>query len=250
MTSVLQRYVPTSIKFILLPAVLRLFLRYRYGCKLLGYEFFGLNNLDAKLIEIIGHHQSYFVEIGANDGFTASNTKNLELFHNWRGVLIEPIPDQARRCRTHRRKTTKIFEAACVSFEYAEPTIELIYSDTMTIALGGVSDIIDREGHAKSGIQFLSNADETYKFHALARTMTSILEEAKSPRQMGLLSLDVEGGELEVLRGIDHARFRFDWILLESRNISQVKEFLSQNAYHFHEKLGEHDYLFKDLSEI
>ena len=250
MVSALQSFIPVSIKFMLLPAVLRLFMRYRFGCKLLGYKFFGLNNLDAKLINIIGHDQSFFVEIGANDGFTASNTKHLELFHNWQGVLIEPIPDQASRCRTHRRKTTKVFEAACVSFDYTDPTIELIYSDTMTIALGGVSDIIDREGHANSGIQFLSNALETYKFYAPARTMTSILEEAKSPSQMGLLSLDVEGGELEVLRGIDHARFRFDWILLESRNVDQISEFLTLNSYQFYEKLGEHDYLFRNMPKL
>jgi hypothetical protein len=120
----------------------------------------------------------------------------------------------------------------------------------MTIALGGVSDIIDREGHANSGIQFLSNALETYKFYAPARTMTSILEEAKSPSQMGLLSLDVEGGELEVLRGIDHARFRFDWILLESRNVDQISEFLTLNSYQFYEKLGEHDYLFRNMPKL
>jgi hypothetical protein len=131
-----------------------------------------------------------------------------------------------------------------------EPTIELIYSDTMTVALGGVSDIIDREQHAKSGIQFLPNSGKTYRFHANARTMTSIFDEAASPRQMGLLSLDVEGGELEVLRGIDHARFRFDWILLESRNIDQVKEFLTLNNYNFREKIGDHDYLFADTSKI
>jgi hypothetical protein len=112
MVSALQSFIPASIKFMFLPAALRLFMRYRFGCKLLGYEFFGLNNLDAKLINIIGQDRSYFVEIGANDGFTASNTKHLELFHNWQGILIEPIPEQARRCRTHRRKSTKVFEAA------------------------------------------------------------------------------------------------------------------------------------------
>jgi FkbM family methyltransferase len=234
----------------LLPVVLRLFMRYRFGCKLLGYEFFGLNGLDAKLIDIIGNDQSYFVEIGANDGFTASNTKHLELFHNWQGILIEPIPDQARRCRTHRRKSTKVFEAACVSFDYTETTIELIYSNTMTVALGGVSDISDREEHAKSGIQFLPNTEETYRFHATAQTMTSIFDEATSPSQMELLSLDVEGGELEVLRGIDHTRFRFDWILLESRNIGQISEFLTLNSYHFCEKLGDHYYLFKNMPKL
>ena len=34
----------------------------------------------------------FYIEIGANDGVSQSNTKYLELFYDWRGILIEPIP--------------------------------------------------------------------------------------------------------------------------------------------------------------
>jgi hypothetical protein len=77
--------------------------------------------------------------------------------------------------------------------------------------------------------------------------MTSILDEANAPTNMSLLSLDVEGGELEVLRGIDHGKYRFDWILLESRNIKEVSKFLTNNFYTYIKIFGEHDYLFGNV---
>ena len=33
-----------------------------------------------------------FIEVGANNGFSESNTYYLERFRNWNGILIEPIP--------------------------------------------------------------------------------------------------------------------------------------------------------------
>ena len=89
MRKLIQGIFPTSIKFLMLPITMRLFLRHRIGCRLMGYEFFGLNGLDKQLIEVIGNKPGYFVEIGANDGFAASNTKHLELFHGWKGILID-----------------------------------------------------------------------------------------------------------------------------------------------------------------
>jgi Methyltransferase FkbM domain len=47
------------------------------------------------------------------------------------------------------------------------------------------------------------------------RTLDSILEEAGAPEKFEFLSLDVEGHEIEVLRGFDLARWRPRLILLE-----------------------------------
>lgn len=239
-----MRLTPNQLKFALLPLAMKTVLKYRL-CRYVGFKYFGLNELDRKLIEVIGDSTGYFIEIGANDGFTGSNTKHLELFHNWQGILIDPIPEQIQRCRLHRRSSTHTFQAACVSFEYQEATIELLYSDTMTIALSGESDIEDRHEHAHTGEQFLSADKEVYSFRANARTMTSILDEANAPYVIDLLSLDVEGGELEVLKGIDHTRYRFNWILVESRSLDVLTGYLTTYEYKLSRKLGEHDFLFK-----
>ncbi len=36
----------------------------------------------------------YFVDVGAHDGITLSNTYLLEKYYEWSGICIEPLPNQ------------------------------------------------------------------------------------------------------------------------------------------------------------
>jgi hypothetical protein len=76
--------------------------------------------------------------------------------------------------------------------------------------------------------------------------LDSILREAKSPHIIDLLSLDVEGSEIEVLKGIDHSAFRFKYICIEVRDFDVMSRYLNENGYEFVEKLSVHNYLFRD----
>ena len=65
-----------------------------------------------------------------------------------------------------------------------------------------------------------------------ARTLSSILDSTNAPTVIDLLSLDVEGAELEVLKGINFFKYSFKYILVESRDINRLKSFLYTNGYH------------------
>lgn len=75
-------------------------------------------------------------------------------------------------------------------------------------------------------------------------TMSRALDEAKAPGSIGFLSLDVEGAELEVLRGIDFERYYIEWILVESRNPQRIDTFLGSHGYLMYEPLATYDFLF------
>ena len=68
--------------------------------------------------------------------------------------------------------------------------------------------------------------------------------ESQVPKTIDFLSLDVEGAEIEVLKGIDFKKYRFKYILVESRNIENICKFLNLQNYEVIEKLSHHDYLF------
>jgi FkbM family methyltransferase len=222
------------------------------NCRLLaictGTRYWGLGNLDKKLISIIGTERGFFVELGANDGISQSNTKHLEMFHGWRGVRIEPYPGNYRKLSRTRSSSSHFVNAACVSFEFPKDEMELTYSNLMTTPMEGSSDVADRKLHAESGKKWLRVRETVKTFLAKARTLTSILIEAKAPPVIDLLSLDVEGGEIEVLRGVDHATYRFKWILVESRDEKRIAEYLEGQGYSFHSKLTGHDFLFRNRS--
>ena len=55
----------------------------------------------------------FFLEVGAKLPFLGSQTWHLEK-RGWRGILVEPIPDQAEGLR-RERPGSQVFEAACSS---------------------------------------------------------------------------------------------------------------------------------------
>lgn len=244
-----RRYTPQALKNI--TRRFRMFCKFRIKVIARFFpKYFGLYDLDRKLEKYLNYNKGYFIELGANDGVSQSNTKHFELFRNWKGVLVEPTPANFISCKRNRSRRSKVINAACVGFDFKDKTVRMLFSNLMTIALDGESDISDRTGHATEGIQFLDKTQHLYEFHAPARTLDSILKEARSPHIIDLLSLDVEGSEMEVLKGIDHSVFRFKYICIEVRDFDVMSRYLNENGYEFVEKLTGHDYLFRDCRSV
>jgi FkbM family methyltransferase len=223
----------------------QIFLRFpnnRIIAILLNYRFFGLNEIDGKLRKFLPIKNGFFVELGANDGLKQSNTKYFELFRGWSGILIEPEPKNYNLLQHNRSENSKSFNAACVSFDFPEAEIAMIYSDLMTSPLEGRNGLPNARAHAKLGEEFWGG--ESYEFLAPARTLNSILKEAHAPSNIQLLSLDVEGAELEVLLGLNFSQYSFDYLLIESRDILSLEKLLGHNGYFVIDKLSVHDYLF------
>jgi FkbM family methyltransferase len=211
-------------------------------------KFYGLNGIDKRLAELLPHRDGYFVELGANDGISQSNTLYFERERNWRGVLVEPVPHNYLRCRANRSSRTRVFCNACTSFDYEGRFVEIAYSNLMSSPLGLESDVPEPVEHAREGKQYLDAAEEVFTFGAIARPLNDLLIEAEAPAMIDLLSLDVEGAEIAVLKGIDHTRFRFKYLCIESRGRAKLEDYLRQNGYEFFEQLTHHDYLFADRS--
>jgi FkbM family methyltransferase len=206
---------------------------------------YSLNNIDLQLSAVFGKKENgFFVELGANDGISQSNTLYFEKYMNWSGILIEPIQGKFESCVLNRSPRNSYANAACVSNSYGKDFIPMIYSNLMTVGLSGENDIQDRVLHAREGQKFLNG--KTYLTESNARTLTSILEEKAAPNLMELLSLDVEGAEIEVLKGLDHGKYRFEYICIECRNIEKMESYLLDNGYKLVQQLSSHDYLFRN----
>ena len=70
--------------------------------RLLRGRYFSLNQLDRKLEKYVDYDNGYFVELGANDGVTQSNSLYFEKYRNWCGLLVEPTPQNFLKCRQNR----------------------------------------------------------------------------------------------------------------------------------------------------
>lgn len=168
--------------------------------------------LDLRLLHLLDWRDGFFIEAGANDGLFSSNTALLERHFGWGGILVEPAPAACERCRANRR--APVHNCALVSFEYSEETVAGDFDGHPMASVGGAR--MERES----------------SFRVPARTLQSLIDE-RGVRQVDLLSLDTEGYELEVLRGIDFERVRFSHMLIElyPSNLEETVVFLAERGY-------------------
>ena len=109
------------------------------------------------------------------------------------------------------------------------------------------AELVDR--HLKSGDQHLKHEERLSgtEFFCLAKTVDSVLAELGYPK-IDFFSIDVEGAEMAVLRGIDFLRTRPRAFIIEVRNYDAIVALMAEKGYRIEEKVTHHDYLFVDGS--
>ena len=208
-----------------------------------------LNHLDEKLERLLPRHGGWFVEAGAYDGFQQSNTYYFAKLKGWRGVLIEPVPHLASACRINRPES-QVFPFALGSPEHSGSSVSLRFAGLMTGICGALGDEACEMQRAENGLRVQGLPLERTVLEAPVRTLTEILIESQTPACFDLLSLDVEGFEVEVLKGFDLERHQASFICLEVRrsHLGEVLQRLS-SRYEMVETLHENavhgDYLFR-----
>nr|WP_281382066.1 FkbM family methyltransferase [Prosthecobacter vanneervenii] len=169
----------------------------------------------------------WYVEAGAYDGFQQSNTYYLAKMKGWQGVLIEPLPPLAALCKK-RRGESKIVCCALGAPEDSGRTLQLRHAGLMTMVRGALADDATEHARASSGLEGQGLPPLEQFVEATVRTLTEVLIETDTPPDFDLLSLDVEGFEVDALRGLDLSRFIPRAICVEVRheNMSAVMTML------------------------
>jgi len=201
---------------------------------------FGLDGLDLKLALHVRFTGGFYVEAGANDGVTQSNTALLARYRDWSGLLVEPVPELARRCRALRPESL-VEQAALVAPDHGSPTIAMRYANLMSLVRGARgSEAADHE-HVAAGehLQGISS----YELEVPARTLSEVLD-AHRIRHVDLLCLDLEGYEPAALRGLDLERHQPTFILVEIWDRPAIDEQLAE-LYEPLAELSHHDMLFR-----
>lgn len=218
--------------------------RFRRICARIGVEYYAfpaLHDIDKKLLNYVPPRDGFFVEVGANDGYRQSNTYYLEKFRNWRGILIEGIPELYEQC-TDERRASHVFNCALVSEDYDSDEVTMNYANLMSVVEGAFGSKKSTKSHVDRGLN-IQDIKMTYEVTVPARTLTSILDEVQ-PAKIDLFSLDVEGYELEVLDGLDFDRYRPSFLLVEARDKDKLLAAVP-DAYELVDEFSHHDILLK-----
>lgn len=163
-----------------------------------------------------------FVEVGANDPTSPeSQSFHLESLLNWSGLLVEPIPHLADLARKERPLAT-VCECVCTSPEKVGSLELLIPTHKNELVTGHASLEANIDEH---------NYKNFEKIEVQAFTLEQLCLREKITR-VDFLSIDVEGAELDVLRGANLESIQPKLILLEDKHLYLNKHrFLVRSGY-------------------
>jgi FkbM family methyltransferase len=199
---------------------------------------YGLDNLDLKILETLPENLTgFFIEVGANDGVSQSNSVLLEKA-GWRGMLVEALPATYAKCK-NARPNMIVENVACVPFEYGGETVTVTDVGLMSIAVNSAFTDDVRQDWISRGEGFTRRRAQDIEVRAAP---LSLLLDKHEVKNVDLLLLDVEGAEISVLEGLDFGRHPPRFIVAEDNHTDELVNYLASKGYQATKILSERAY--------
>lgn len=162
----------------------------------------------------------YFIEVGVGGGHAISNTYMLERHFGWTGLLVEP------------NRSSHASISACRSAHLEKRAAASAAGKTLRF-----QEIVDAGEHsriANTGGHKLQDA-KVEEYDVTTVTLNELLEERSAPREIDYLSLDTEGSEIDILRGLDLDRYSFKVMTIEhnfdERTLAELDRIITPKGY-------------------
>jgi len=201
-----------------------------------GQDFY----LSSLLFNYVRNHPgAWIIDVGANDPEFLSNSLYFETYYACRTLAIDPLEEF--RGVWKKTRPGAIFVAAALGSE--EGSTELMIptdgDDMFSSVVGGVQELRDMAFDKR--VVPLKRLGTIMGEHGIRSAM--------------LLSIDVEGFEMEVLKGIDFDKVEIKAIVLGNNSTgltgsNNVREFLRKENYVFVARLCDADDVFLHQSMI
>ena len=171
--------------------------------------------------------EGYFVDIGAHDGTTFSNSKFFEEL-GWSGVCVEPNPkifdvlQSTRKCK-------------CVKKAVADKVGTAQFFQILGEAdmLSGLADEFNQRG-----IENIHHNIQNNEFDYI-NVELDLFDNIVDSNIIDFLSLDTEGNELKILQTIDFNKYDIKVITVENNDYdNKFNSFLTPKNYQFIKRLG------------
>jgi len=157
-----------------------------------AFLWFSQHGQDRWLDEVVfkGLRNGVFLDIGAYDGVTGSNSLFFEAFRNWTGLLVEASPRLALQSARHRSQP--VANCAIGAITGKVEFLEVLSGYTQ---MGGITHLIDEETLR----QIRSHPNHAEKCRMVPVKGCSLLLRTYDLDHIDIVFIDVEGAEEEVL---------------------------------------------------
>ena len=211
----------------------------QYGQPLFLEKLFGL------LVSPDDQSQRFFIEAGAFDGVTGSNTLRFELDDRWTGLLVEPHPVSYEAAKSLQRNAWTI--QTCFSITNHPDTIQFDAYES-----GGAVVNADQEERPCVVLDFPGGIDHSELLTMQCMPFYSIIEALGNPR-IDFFSLDIDGVDLQVLYTIPWDKVNISVLMIETAalgdvfpgTIDEMLKYLNDKGYVFLKRLSIDDIFIK-----
>jgi FkbM family methyltransferase len=158
-----------------------------------------------------GFKNGLYMDIGAHDGVTINNTLYFEKNNNWNGINIEPLDDVYNKLVVNRPNSINIKCAVCNT----DGSAEFISNKGYTEMLSGLKSTFDPRHHIRLQYENIHNNSTSNIIKVDTKRIETICDEYNI-KHINYLSIDVEGGEFEVIKSINFDKVFIDVIVFEN----------------------------------
>lgn len=164
-------------------------------------------------------HKGFFLDVGAADGFSISNTLKLENA-GWSGIAVDAFP------RNFERRTKTVVESAVVAAKKGE-----LVNFVVPVKHRDFSGIERNLGKHRDAI----NQVATQTVVLTTSLLGDILAKHDAPKEIDYLNLDIEGSEYDVLSTFPFSKYRFKHLTVEHNfeepKRTMIRDLLAANGY-------------------
>lgn len=184
--------------------------------------------------------KGFFLDIGAHDGMSYSNSFFFEKKRNWKGICIEPNPTVFERLQQNRKS---INYNVCITD--VEGIVKYRKIEGYAEMLSGIVEFMDDAHLQRINDECKSYGGSYVDIDVKCMNINSILEE-NNISKIDFLSIDTEGAEYKIIKSIDFDKYIIECLVVENNNLSnEIRDLLSNRGYKFiHYKSD--DFFLKD----
>jgi len=179
----------------------------------------------------------FFIEVGANDGYTGSFTYNLAKI-GWKGVYFEPIPSIYEKCVKNHEKHDNV-NVINIAIGEREEYLNIVDGGTLSTMDNETYNIYLNSNWSKN------NFKNNEKIRVKTDKLDNILTNLKVKKDFDLFVLDVEGYEMNVLKGFTISNYKPKIVIVEisdqhdsfknnkkiMEKFSWIRNYLTTNEY-------------------
>jgi FkbM family methyltransferase len=177
---------------------------------------------DVLVLSIVGkERKGYFVEFGATDGISLSNSYLLEKEFGWSGILCEPGKSWHSELKKNR---DAVIDTRCV-FSSTGKLVE--FTETSVGELSTISSFMKSDAN-----RFLRKNRGTYQVETVS--LQDLLLTHNAPKYIEFLSIDTEGSEFEILKSFTFDEYKFGLVCVEhnyTSNREKLQDLLTEKGY-------------------